>query len=90
MFENTDVKSYIPADICFKCSVLGVHDDEKQNCPPENAVYGQNWLSDMINQVWTGWKLSHASPNHEEILLKMQGMHNLYTKYIHVYLGAYD
>ena len=29
-------------------------------------------------------------PTMKEILLKMQGMHNLYTKYIYVYLGAYD
>ena len=48
--------------MCLKGT--GVH-EEKQNCPNENAVYGQDWHPKMIHQVWTGWKLGDASLNYE-------------------------
>ena len=59
MPENKDVESYLPA------YVLKRH-EEKQNCPNENAVYGQDWHPEMIHQVWMGWKLGNASLNYEE------------------------
>ena len=61
MPENTDVESYIPADVLKR---HGVH-EEKQNCPDENTVYEQVWHREMIHQVWTGWKLGDASLNYE-------------------------
>ena len=61
MSENTDVESYITADVL---KGIGVH-EEKQNFPNENAVCGQDWHPEMIPRVWTGWNLGDASLNYE-------------------------
>ena len=45
----------------------------------------------MIHHVWTDWKLGHAFPSYEgNAPLTCRQSHNLYTKYIYMYLHAHD
>ena len=87
---ETQMQKVLYPQICSKGSAIGVH-EVKQNCHPVNAIYGQDWHSEMIHYVWTDWKLGHAFPSYEgNAPLTCREGHNLYTKSIYMYFHAHD
>ena len=72
--------------MCLKGSGIRIHEKE-HNCPPENVVYGQDWHSETIHQVSTGWKLGLASPNYEENAPLLAGRGIMCTQILFIYIS---